>query len=272
MSTAKERQARVASLAIPNFRDAGGLATASGRAMRNGVVFRSAQLFALTPQQQRGLLELGVTDVYDLRTRAEVEHRPDTLPEGITLRVDDVLADRPHSGGAKVATIVNAHADRASVDQINDIVGDGKARHLMIETYQGFVTLPSAHRAYHGLLAGIARSRGAAVVHCTAGKDRAGWGVALLQLASGVGMDDVLADYLGSNEPMRRAYGPMLDAFAAEGGDAQALAHMMIVEPDYLDAALTLMRARFGGLEGYLERGLGLDANDVDLLRQRLLT
>ena len=110
------------------------------------------------------------------------------------------------------------------------------------------------------------------MVHCTAGKDRTGWGVALLQLASGVGMDDVLADYLASNEPMRRAYGPMLDAFAAEGGDAQSLAHMMIVEPDYLDAALTLMRARFGDLDGYLERGLGLDADDVDRLRRRLLT
>ena len=256
---------------IPNFRDAGGLATASGRSMRRGVVYRSAQLFGLTPAQEGLLVALGVREVYDLRTREEVDHRPDSLPDSICLTVDDVLADRPHSAAAEVATIVNSHADRASVDQINRIVGDGKAKRLMIETYQHFVTLPSAHRAYAGLLTGIAHARGAAVIHCTAGKDRSGWGIALLQLVAGARMDDVMADYLLSNEPMRQAYGPMLSAFAEEGGDAGSLAHMMLVEPDYIDAAFTLMREQFGDLDGYLSRGLLLAPADADRLRGRLL-
>lgn len=253
---------------IPNFRDAGGLA--SGR-LRTGRVYRSAQLFGLTPEQQEGLVALGVTDVFDLRTTSEVVHRPDSLPASITLTVDDVLADRPHSGAAEVATIVNQHADRATVDEINAVVSEGKAKQVMIETYQHFVTLPSAHRAYGGLLTGIARTRGAAVIHCTAGKDRSGWGIALLQLIAGADMDDVLADYLLSNGPMRQAYGPMLEAFAAEGGDAESLGHMMLVEPDYLDTALTLMRSQFGDLHGYLSRGLGLTTDDLDLLRARLV-
>lgn len=256
---------------IPNFRDAGGLATGPGRTMRRGVVYRSAQLFGLTPEQQQGLLALGVTDVYDLRTTSEVDHRPDSLPESITLTVDDVLADRPHSAAAEVASIVNDHDDRASVARINAVVGEGRAKHLMIETYRHFVTLPSAHRAYGGLLTGVADARGAAVIHCTAGKDRSGWGVALLQLIAGAGMDDVLADYLLSNEPMRRAYGPMLQAFGAEGGDAESLSHMMLVEPDYLDAALTLMREQFGDLDGYLATALELTPTDIDRLRTRLL-
>lgn len=257
---------------IPNFRDAGGLATASGRPMRRGVVYRSAQLFGLSPEQQGKLVALGVTEVYDLRTREEVDHRPDSLPGSITLAVDDVLADRPQSGAAEVASIVNAHADRASAERINAAVGDGKAKHLMIETYQHFVTLPSAHSAYRGLLAGIAQGDGAAVIHCTAGKDRSGWGIALLQLVAGVHMDDVVADYLLSNEPMRQAYGPMLEAFAAEGGDADSLAHMMLVEPDYIDAAFTLMRQQFVDFDGYLSRGLRLASGNVDRLRERLLT
>jgi protein-tyrosine phosphatase len=257
--------------AIPNFRDAGGLATASGRPMQAGVVYRASQLFGLAPELQDALLAIGVTDVFDLRTTSEVDHRPDSLPATITLTVDDVLADRPHSGAAEVATIVNEHADRATVDQINAVVSEGKAKQVMIETYQHFVTLPSAHRAYGGLLTSIAGTRGAAVIHCTAGKDRSGWGIALLQLVAGAEMDDVVADYLLSNEQMRRAYGPMLAAFAAEGGDAESLGHMMLVEPDYLDAALTLMRAQFGDLDGYLSHGLGLTPDDVDTLRTRLL-
>lgn len=257
---------------IPNFRDAGGLATDSGQVMRRGVVYRSAQLFGLTRAQEGELVALGVSEVYDLRTTAEVDHRPDSLPDSITLVVDDVLADRPHSAAAEVASIVNSHADRASVEQINAIVGDGRAKQLMIETYQHFVTLPSAHSAYRGLLSGIADGHGAAVIHCTAGKDRSGWGIALLQLVAGARMDDVMADYLLSNEPMRQAYGPMLEAFAAEGGDADSLAHMMLVEPDYINAAFTLMREQFGDLDGYLSTGLGLTRDGLDRLRSRLLT
>ena len=92
-----------------------------------------------------------------------------------------------------------------------------------------------------------------------------------LQLVAGASMDDVLADYLLSNEPMRRAYGPMLEAFGAEGGDAESLSHMMLVEPDYLDAALALMRQQFGDLDGYLATALELTPADVDRLRTRLL-
>jgi protein-tyrosine phosphatase len=258
-------------LVIPNFRDVGGLSTGSGRPMRRGVVYRASQLFGLSPQAGQELLALGVTHVFDLRTTAEVDHRPDALPDGITLTVDDVLADRPHSGATGVASLINEHADRASVDEINASVGNGRARNLMIETYQHLVTLPSAHRGYHALLTGIASCPGAAVIHCTAGKDRSGWAVALLQMVAGVDMPDVLADYLLSNEPMRLAYGSMLEAFAAEGGDAESLARMMLVDPDYLDAALSLMTRQFGDLEGYLVTGLGLETSDIDRLRARLL-
>ena len=256
---------------LPNFRDAGGLATASGRLMRRGFVYRASQLYHLSPETGQALMALGVTNVFDLRTAGEVDHRPDALPAGITLTVDDVLADRPHSGATGVASLINEHADRASVADINASVGGGRAKSLMIETYQHLVTLPSAHRGYRALLTGIADSPGAAVIHCTAGKDRSGWAVAVLQLVAGVDMPDVVTDYLLSNEPMRRAYGSMLESFAAEGGDAESLAHMMLVEPDYLDAALALMTDQFGDLEGYLVAGLGLETSDIDRLRARLL-
>jgi protein-tyrosine phosphatase len=258
-------------LTVPNFRDAGGYPTGSGRVMRRGVVYRASQLFDLTPAAGQALQSLGVTAVFDLRTTSEVDHRPDRLPAGVSLAVDDVLADRPHSGATGVASLINDHADRASVAEINASVGEGRARSLMLETYRHLVTLPSAHRGYHALLRSLAHLPGAAVVHCTAGKDRSGWAIAVLQLLSGVGMDDVVADYLLSNEPMQRAYGPTLERFADEGGDAESLAHMLLVEPDYLAEAVTLIDQQFGDLEGYLIRGLELETSDIDLLRARLV-
>jgi protein-tyrosine phosphatase len=254
---------------VPNFRDAGGLSTGS---LRPGLVYRSAQLSPLTDADHARLLALDVRAVFDLRTADEVRHRPDTLPPGLEATVLDVLADRPHSGAAAVASLVTAKQDQTTVEDVNDAVSDGRARDLMIETYRHLVSLPSAHVAYRTLLASLAKGTGASVIHCTAGKDRTGWAIALLQGMGGASTDDVMADYLLSNVDMETTYRPMLDAFAHAGGDAESLADMILVRPEYLEAALTLVRRVHADLDGYLTQALGLDPSDLSRLRARLLT
>ena len=69
---------------------------------------------------------------------------------------------------------------------------------------------------------------------------------------------------------MEQAYRPLLDAFAAEGGDAEALADMIFVKPDYLEATITFVRREHGGLEQYLTGTLGLDSGLLTALRSRL--
>ena len=252
---------------VANFRDAAGLATGS---LRRGAVFRSAQLSGLSPHDGETLLGLGVRHVFDLRTAEEAAHRPDAVPAALRPVLLDVLADRPHSGAAAVAGLVNAHAEKAPIADVNAAVEDGRARDLMIETYRYLVSLPSAHAGYRRLLTTVAASEGASVIHCTAGKDRTGWAIAVLQLLAGASMDDVVDDYLGSNEPMRQEYGPMLELFGAAGGDADALADMIYVRPEYLEAAVELMRRVHTDLAGYLRTGLGLDSATIARLLERL--
>ena len=254
---------------IPNFRDAGGLPSGS---LRPGIVFRSAQLSGHTDADDTALVSLGVRSVYDLRTAEEAEHRPDQVPVPIRISLLDVLADRQDSGAAAVASLVTAKQDRATVDDINDAVSGGRAHDLMIETYRHFVSLPSAHASYRALLTSLAVDEGASVIHCTAGKDRTGWAVAVLQRLCGADADDVVIDYLGSNAGMERAYRPMLESFAAEGGDAEALADMIFVKPEYLEAANDLMRRAHGGLDRYLTETLCLDDTTLERLRSRLTT
>jgi len=252
---------------IPNFRDAGGLPSGS---LRPGVVFRSAQLSELSRDDHQAMLNLDVRSVYDLRTLDEAEHRPDEVPSSIRVALLDVLADRPHSGAAAVASLVTAKQDRATVEEINAAVGQGRAHELMIETYRHFVSLPSAHASYQRLLTDLAMNDGASVIHCTAGKDRTGWAVAVLQRLCGADYDDIVDDYLGSNAEMERAYRPMLDAFATKGGDADALADMIFVKPDYLEATVALMHRDHGGFADYLTGPLGLDPDLMTVLRDRL--
>lgn len=254
---------------FPNFRDVGGLRSGS---LRPGIVFRSAQLSGHTDADDAALLSLGVRSVYDLRTADEAEHRPDRVPEQIRVALFDVLADRPHSGAAAVASLVTAQQDRATVEDINDAVSGGRAHDLMIETYRHLVSLPSAHAGYRALLASLAVDDGSSVIHCTAGKDRTGWAVAVLQHLCGTDVDDIVIDYLASNAGMERAYRPMLESFASEGGDSEALADMIFVKPEYLEAATSVMHRTHGGLDCYLRQTLGLDSATLERLGNRLTT
>ncbi len=252
---------------LPNFRDAGGLATGS---LRPGVVFRSSQLADATEADQRALVTLGVTIVFDLRTARASAARPDQLPAGVRVVTLDVLADAPTSGATAMERLVTGNAAGADIGAINDAVGNGRAHALMIQTYRDLVLLPSARSAYRTFLEAFADGDGAAVVHCTAGKDRTGWAIALLQHIAGTSDDDIVADYLRSSDPIRLAYTPMLEAFGAAGGDATALADMIMVRPEYLSSAIATATDEFGSVDEYLRSGLGVDDETVARVRTRL--
>ena len=85
----------------------------------------------------------------------------------------------------------------------------------MRDTYRDFVRLPSAHAAYRSVLRGVAGGEGAVAFHCTAGKDRTGWGAAIMQLFAGVDPHTVMTDYLASSERTLAQYQPALEGFGA---------------------------------------------------------
>ncbi|MFE3541904.1 tyrosine-protein phosphatase [Nocardia sp. NPDC059177] len=213
-----------------NFRDVGGLRTVDGATTRPGILLRSAQLSGLDERGLATLRELRVTDVHDLRGRAEIDHiGHDTLPDGVRLHItpfDSRMDDAP------------PHEARTS-----------SARTHMIEVYRHFPTLPEAHTAITRLAGSIIAGDGAALVHCAAGKDRTGWAVATLLRAVGVTEEAVYADFLASNdavEPLRRLLEPKIS-------DGNALSvDLLGVHAEYLRTADATVREKYGDTEGYL--------------------
>ena len=65
--------------------------------------------------------------------------------------------------------------------------------------YTRFPVLEGGQIALAHAIRLVADTTGGVLIHCTAGKDRAGWITAAL-LRAGVSDADVLADYLRSNE------------------------------------------------------------------------
>ncbi len=101
--------------------------------------------------------------------------------------------------------------------------------------------------------------------HCTAGKDRTGFGAALLLTALGVSEADVHADYIATNRLWRG------DSELSRMLPENIARVLLKVHPELLDAAFGAVRAAHGTIEAYLDERIGLDPARLSALRDRLL-
>lgn len=247
----------------PNLRDLGGL-PAGNRQVRRGVVYRSATLATLSDADRAQFAGLGIETVYDLRTADEVAASPDRLPEG-TLSIElDVLADSSLSVAARLGDL------SADPQGFAATLGDGKAERLFEETYRDIVRLPSALTSYRELYLGILdeNREGAALFHCTTGKDRTGWAAASILTLLGVDEAVVYEDYLQTNTDLLPALEPVLQKAEAAGVDRDVLLPVLGVRENYLHAAFAQLNEQFGTIERYAQDGLGLTASDIERFRQ----
>jgi len=251
---------------VPNLRDVGGLATADGRPVRIGLLFRSAALDGLGVADEAAFARLGVRTIFDFRTDAERAERPDRVPAGVTHIVADVLEEM---AGNKPGQIMETMRNPATARQA---FGDGKGVAMFVDQYRNFVRLDSARRAFGRAFGSVIDERSRPVlIHCTGGKDRTGWAAAALQLMLGVSAELVMADYLASNEHLRPGFESYFADFEASGGDPEVLGSFLWVRPEYLEAALDEMRRSYATVEGYFAVGLGLGDQGLDDLRAAFL-
>jgi protein-tyrosine phosphatase len=251
---------------IPNFRDIGGHPTGHGWRVRTGLLYRSVALSRADEADIEGLSGLGITTVFDLRTRLERDRHPDRLPDGMELVALDVLAGSGESDPAALFELMQ-DPPRASAEMAN-----GGTQRFYLAAYHDMIRLPSARAAYRQLYLALARQDAqAALIHCTTGKDRTGWAVAALLLWLGVRADAVMCEYLISDAEVRRAFSPAIDDFVARGGDRAVFEPLMGVQPSYLDAAVDAMEAEYCSIECYFRDGLDLDAETLTGLRVRFL-
>lgn len=234
----------------PNFRDLGGYRTADGRWVRMGVLYRSDQLDKLSDADRAKLTRLGIRTVVDLRTDAERAGGPDRLPAGASPLVADVL------DGTNTPTDMSV---------LLAVPGDPATTMEGLE--RTMVEAPVAQAAYRTLLNQVRRPDQLPLVfHCTAGKDRTGWAAATVLTALGVPSEQVLDDYLDSNRYVIPKYAPTL----ASMSPAQAIRARPLLEvrPEYLRAGIDDVIARYGSMDDYTAKVLGVP---LDALRDSLL-
>ncbi|MFJ3492526.1 tyrosine-protein phosphatase [Streptomyces sp. NPDC086091] len=251
--------------AVRNFRDVGGLPTTDGRRVRYGVLFRSGHLAHATAEDAAFLSSLGLHTVFDFRNAADQKlEGPDVELPG-TRNVNLPLSDP--ADGAEFWKMVRD----GDLAQLREILGDGKGADRMIQSYRAIVRERTAEHSR--VLHALAEDSVPALMHCAAGKDRAGLSIAVTLLALGVEREAIVADYLESNAKHRRyrvhRSGSSAEAFSPEVMDL--LAPLFDARAAYLTAAFDTIEETWGDVDTYLEQGLGLSPRTRERLRERLL-
>jgi protein tyrosine/serine phosphatase len=220
--------------------------------MRAGVFYRSNALTP-SPADLATLNGLGIKAIFDLRTPAEIAATPDTLLTGATYNNIDIIGST--TSGSNITTV--------------SITSAANAIALMQETNRAFVSDAGMRGQLGVLFNELAGVDGAALFHCTAGKDRTGWTAAVLQSIAGVDDATIMSNYLATNDytaaRIKATLAAMPPAMAA------IYAPMIGVDASYLQAGLDQVTAQYGTMDNYLKQGLGLSQETIYVLRGKMV-
>jgi protein-tyrosine phosphatase len=238
---------------IWNFRDVAGsgVVLADGTTMTTGWVYRSGRLSGLSSSDTATLADLGITDIYDLRTAGAARSAPDPAIPGATRHLIDVFA-----GHHKGFTGSSTKAARAFMRGMNT----------------AFVTSSAQRKRIAKVLTAIANANTPVLLHCTEGKDRTGWVSAMLLKVAGADRKTIVDQYLLSNTYRKQLIADRVAAALAAHGSRKAaiVSELETLRSSYLEAGLNKAATKYGSLTRYLTRGLKLSSATIAKLRAHL--
>jgi protein-tyrosine phosphatase len=240
-----------------NFRDLGGYETSDGKHVRWGLFYRSDNLAGLSESDLEVVRELGIRLVCDFRSPDEKRAEPDRLPEPKPTVAELEIFDASFS----------AQTFREKIESGD--LGDLDLRQALIDGYRLFATkFAPPYRALFERLEQPANLP--AVIHCTAGKDRAGFGSAMILSVLGVPRQTVFDDFLLTNvytadKTERTLF--MIRLISLFRIDPERLRPVLGVERAYLEAAFDAIDENYGDFERYRREALGIDDSELAAFR-----
>jgi protein-tyrosine phosphatase len=238
---------------IRNFRDFGGYAGRNGT-LPSGRFFRSGHHALASDGDLARLEAMRIGALIDLRRPHERAFSPSRRWNGFRATLienDDAFEGEESWEGFQAQWDLTPESFRGYQDRY----------------YRRAPFLPRLNDLFARTFETLAVTEGPVIVHCAAGKDRTGLLVALTHAMAGVHLDDIIADYLLTNDPdwakdieSRRGRAPGMDAMQA----------MLWVDASYLHAAFAAIAERHGSVDAYLRDALGIDKSRRAAIELRL--
>lgn len=244
---------------IFNLRDLGGYSTVDGKTVREGCLFRSDELHALTEADVEIVKALGVRVLFDLRNQVERDLHPNPAFDDVI--VHERQAPPQDSSGMTLEEKLAAGEAPAQAD--DDEFG---GIYVILLTYL-------RDELRHIVELAAEADEKPLLFHCVAGKDRTGITAAILLGLLGVDDETILDDYELTTQlwtPKRMEQ--LADLIAEHNLDADNLYKMVSARRPVLAQAIEHIHAEYGGFADYAQQALGVTPETIARLRLSLLT
>jgi len=232
-----------------NFRDAGGYATKDGKTVAWGKVYRSADVSRLTEQDLATLEKRNIHTVIDFRGVKESAAAPDHLLPGTKYTLSPAGSD--------------------SLPGAGQIIQQIKKGGFLEKFYSNTAPLGERYRPLFQQLLELPKGE-AIMYHCTGGRDRTGMATALFLYALGVPQETIEADYVASNVYLEPMNARMFKSFTTGTGlDEQTVRKAMELRPEYIRAMFAAIVTKYGSVENFFEKELGVGAAQLKTLKKK---
>ena len=246
-----------------NARDLGGMTSEDGMTVRRSCLIRSANLSRATLSDIDSLVhEYHLRLVIDLRTPMAAGMKPDVVIEGVSYYPLPVFDD------AMIG--VTHESDR-------DYPHRKKKMPDMRDLYRMMVLRQECRERFGRVLRMIMEhdyETGSILWHCSEGKDRCGLISAFLLSALRVDRQQIISDYLITNETAVTKAEEYYHLVLENGGSqevAESVRDAFVVKEAYLLSAFDAIEEEYADMQHYLEEGLGIPENILDTFRNTLL-
>ena len=268
-------------IASANLRDLGGLATSDGQQVRAGRLFRSGHLSGLDRAETAILDRLGLRTIIDLRRPSEVADFPTPDLDGVDRLWMSVSPE--DSEFAVAANLLfgeqperfDTAEDSGFAVAANLLFGNQPEQVDIATMLEGYFrnTVTNRLDGYRPVFeAATDPDRQPLLFHCMGGKDRTGFVAGVLLRLLGVGQEEVMADYLLTNEilgdRMARRADQARQRIAQRSGvepdqvderHLEGVRAMLYTRPSFLQASFDAVTDKFGTWETFRRDGLGID-------------
>ena len=246
-----------------NFRELGGYRTNTGQMIKHNKLLRTGNLATLSDQDLQLLANYGLKYDIDFRSTKEKNDSPDRLPNNVHYEFNPVFSEDLTNASKGIFTLKESAQKDPDFGFKN-----------MFKAYEDMINSNNAQRAYRTffdyLLANDQENE-VLLFHCTAGKDRTGFGAFLILSALGVPLSTIKQDYLLTNITTKDFVNNMVQEAKKDGqseGVLKSIRDIQSVHPEYLDHAVSVINANYGSIHDYLRNVMKLSATDLMDLRR----
>ncbi len=240
-----------------NFRDVGGYQVNEHQQVAWNRIFRSGHLNKLSKSERNYFKSLSIRSIVDFRGQTMSKRFPDKVADTENVQFTSLPIESKGLEMRKVGMKI-----------LKNDLADFDARSILNRSYKEFILIHT--KEAKRVLDIFLNTEGSVLIHCTAGKDRTGFFIALLLRILGVPLDVIRKDFIASNF-YRKKENDRLYNNAKAFADAAPLLPLINVQAEYLETAFNTIDREFGSLENYLEEALGVKEQYIQTLRDKYL-